>query len=137
MQDNIKDILSRQEVSDAEISVAHILISFRGTGTDATRSQEEAETLATEVFAKVKAGEDFDALAQEYSDDKQGGIAGGPYGMFMPSRGSTGGDGMYPRSGMVPAFGNVGWKLAVGDVGVAAYDRAASPYGWHIIKRVS
>jgi parvulin-like peptidyl-prolyl isomerase len=40
------------------------------------------------------------------------------------------------RTGMVPAFGNVGFPLKVGEVGMAEHDARNSPYGWHIIKRV-
>ena len=40
------------------------------------------------------------------------------------------------RDQMVPAFGNVGFKLKVGEIGMAPFDRRDSPYGWHIIKRV-
>ena len=44
----------------------------------------------------------------------------------------------YPRQGMVAAFGNVGFALNVGEIGIADYDPTTmtSPYGWHIIKRV-
>ena len=59
----------------------------------------------------------------------------GRYG--MANRGVTpAGGNEYARDGMVPAFGNVGFKLAVGEIGIADYDPATSPYGWHIIKRV-
>jgi parvulin-like peptidyl-prolyl isomerase len=37
---------------------------------------------------------------------------------------------------MVPAFGNVGFKLAVGEIAVADYDPKTSPFGYHLIKRV-
>jgi parvulin-like peptidyl-prolyl isomerase len=37
---------------------------------------------------------------------------------------------------MVPAFGNVGFSLAPGEIGMAEYDPRTSPYGWHIIKRL-
>jgi parvulin-like peptidyl-prolyl isomerase len=37
---------------------------------------------------------------------------------------------------MVPAFGDVGFQLDAGQVGMASYDRDKSPYGWHIIKRL-
>ena len=37
---------------------------------------------------------------------------------------------------MVAAFGDVGFKLDVGEVGMAPYDPAKSKYGWHIIKRL-
>ena len=40
------------------------------------------------------------------------------------------------RDRMVPAFGNVGFVLAVGEIGIADYDPVASPFGFHIIKRV-
>jgi parvulin-like peptidyl-prolyl isomerase len=43
----------------------------------------------------------------------------------------------YSRDKMVPAFGNVGFTLQVGEIGIADYDPATSPYGWHIIKRVN
>jgi len=43
----------------------------------------------------------------------------------------------HPRGAMVPAFGDVGFGLGVGEVGLATYDTDASPFGWHIIKRLA
>jgi hypothetical protein len=43
---------------------------------------------------------------------------------------------VYPRDRMVPAFGDVGFPLAVGEIGLAEHDQQKSPYGWHVIKRV-
>ena len=43
----------------------------------------------------------------------------------------------HPRSAMVPAFGDVGFNLEVGELGLASYDDEASPFGWHIIKRLA
>lgn len=40
------------------------------------------------------------------------------------------------RSGMVAGFGNVGFRLKVGEIGVAPWHEKDSPYGWHVIKRV-
>jgi hypothetical protein len=37
---------------------------------------------------------------------------------------------------MVRAFGDIGFSLEVGGVGLAVYDSAMSKYGWHIIKRL-
>jgi parvulin-like peptidyl-prolyl isomerase len=37
---------------------------------------------------------------------------------------------------MVPAFGNVGFALNVGEIGIADFDPQTSPFGWHIIKRL-
>ena len=41
-----------------------------------------------------------------------------------------------PREKMVPGFGDAAFPLKVGDVGIANYDLSASPFGWHIIKRL-
>lgn len=43
----------------------------------------------------------------------------------------------HPRAAMVPAFGDVGFSLEVGEVGLAGYDEKASPFGWHVIKRLA
>ncbi len=71
-------------------------------------------------------GEDFDALVKEYSNDP----GGGPYTM------STDGSAGFPRSGMATSFGDVGWRLQVGEIGVAPYHPTKCGFGWHIIKRV-
>ena len=33
-------------------------------------------------------------------------------------------------------FTKIAYRLAVGEVGVAAYHRSKSPFGWHVIKRI-
>ena len=43
---------------------------------------------------------------------------------------------IFQRGSMVPAFGDIGFPLSVGDYGLASYDPDKSPYGWHIIKRL-
>ena len=43
----------------------------------------------------------------------------------------------HPRSAMVSAFGDVGFDLEVGELGLATFDAEASPFGWHIIKRLA
>jgi parvulin-like peptidyl-prolyl isomerase len=113
------------------IVVQHILVSFAGTRTAATRSKAEAETLAGQTLERVKKGEDFDKVMKELSDDPGPGV----YGMANHGRTPTSAD-EYPRKGMVPAFGDVGFKLAVGEIGMSVYDPKASPFGWHIIKRL-
>ncbi len=52
-----------------KVHVHSMLIGFKDGGTRATRSREEAEALAGELLKRVEAGEDFEALAREYSDD--------------------------------------------------------------------
>lgn len=123
-------VAARAEAADDLVEVQHILISFRGIprGPSATRSREEAEVLAGDVYARVLAGEDFAALQKQYSDDAGDGIYGMSQNPKVPAE--------WPRKGMVAAFGDVGWRLAVGEVGVAAYDAKVSPFGWHLIKRL-
>jgi hypothetical protein len=118
------------------ITVDHILIGVKGS-LPVERTAEQAKVIADEVMASLKAGENWDTLKEEFSDDppQKGTPRGGPYAMAndgvvaMPPK-------EYERRGMVPAFGNVGFKLEVGEVGVAPYDEKTSPFGFHIIKRV-
>ena len=43
----------------------------------------------------------------------------------------------HPRAAMVPGFGDVGFALAEGEVGLADFDEEKSPFGWHVIKRLA
>jgi parvulin-like peptidyl-prolyl isomerase len=40
------------------------------------------------------------------------------------------------RGGMVKAFGDVSFRLNVGETGMTVFHADDSPYGWHIIKRI-
>ena len=124
----------KQEIAVDHIKVQHILIGFRGTvpGKDITRSMEDAKKLAYDILARAQKGEDFDALVKQYTDDQAPGI----YGMSNKGVAADQSAREYPREGMVPAFGNVGFTLNVGEIGIADYDKTTSPFGWHIIKRV-
>jgi hypothetical protein len=114
------------------IKLQHILISFAGKvpGKDITRSEAEARSLATQLLERARAGEDFDALVKQYTDDRHPGI------YSLSNRGVSAAQGEFPRERMVPAFGDVGFTLQVGETGIAPYDPAKSPYGWHIIRRL-
>lgn len=114
------------------IKLQHILISFAGKvpGKDITRSEAEASALATQLLERARKGEDFDALVKQYTDDRHPGIYG------LSNRGVAAAQGEYPRDRMVPAFGDVGFTLQPGDTGMAPYDPAKSPYGWHIVRRL-
>jgi len=112
------------------ILVAHVLVSFAGTRTKATRSREAAEKLAYEVLARARKGDDFNKLIKDLSDDEGEGI----YGLANHRVNPVGNE--YERRRMVPAFGDVGFKLEVGSIGMSTFDPQKSPYGWHIIKRL-
>ena len=122
------ELLAKPEHDAQEIEVQHLLVSFRGAIPGPTRSKEAAETLAGELYARVVAGEDFDTLVREHTNDSYPGF----YAMTL---GPATKPGEWARNGMVAAFGDTGWRLAVGEVGVALFDPQKSPFGWHIVKR--
>ncbi len=114
------------------IKVQHILIAFAGKvpGKNITRTQDEARALAAQVFDRAKKGEDFDSLVKTYTDDRAPGI------YALANSGVTTSADEFSRDRMVPAFGEVGFSLAPGEIGMAPYDPVRSPFGWHIIKRL-
>jgi len=115
------------------IELQHILISFAGTRTAATRTQAEAQLLAAEVLGEAQSGQSFSELMKKYSDD----TGSGQYALRnngVQSDPSISNE--YARGQMVPAFGNTGFKLDVGEIDMANFSKKDSPFGWHIIKRV-
>lgn len=116
------------------IKVQHILVAFKGTlpGQSVERSKEEAAKLARDLLEKARApGANFEALVSEFSSDR-------PPGVYeMTNFGVAFKPGTFPREQMVPAFGDIGFKLKVGEVGLAEFDEKKSPFGFHIIKRLN
>jgi parvulin-like peptidyl-prolyl isomerase len=116
------------------VAVQHILISFKGAipKPTVTRTKEEAQKLAEEVFERANKGEDFDALVKQYTNDEYPGV------YRMSNKGITPDQSKqeYPREGMVKSFGDVSFSLPVGGIGMAKYDSQKSRFGWHIIKRI-
>jgi len=119
----IQTLMAKPEQPVERIEIQHILISFQGAPrmTGITRTRDEARVLAEQVYAEVVAGGDFDALVKKHTNDSAPGI----YPLTKAG-----------RAGMVKSFGDVGFRLKVGEIGVAPWDASASPYGWHIIKRL-
>lgn len=83
------------------VEVSHILVD----------SEEEAK----EILASLKAGEDFEALAKEKSQDPGSAVAGGYLGNI--EKGIT-----------VPEFEETAFSLPIGEFGLAQ-----SMFGWHIV----
>ena len=76
----------------------------------------DAKNKADEVLKKVKAGEDFAALAKQYSQD---------------TTASNGGDlGLFAKGKMVPEFEKAAFALKAGEVS----ELVKTVYGYHIIK---
>ncbi len=98
---------------EAQVKASHILIST----TRNKRSVEDAKKRAEEVYRKVQQGEDFAALAKEYSDDPGSAAKGGELGFF-------------PRGRMVGPFEDAAFGLKVGEVSKPV----ETQFGYHIIK---
>ena len=113
------------------ITVDHILIAVKSPRMPDGQAPEAAKALADDILKQLEAGADWADLKPKYSADP---APGGPYA--LANHDVTPGSGEYPRAGMVPAFGDVGFGLEIGEIGIAAYDPEASPFGYHLIKRV-
>lgn len=95
------------------VSLSHIVVAPKPTGEKVEKAKKQAE----ELLARIKAGEDFAALAREYSEDPGSGPQGGDLGFF--SQGT-----------MVPEFEKVAFSLKPGEVS----DLVQTQYGIHIIR---
>jgi parvulin-like peptidyl-prolyl isomerase len=103
------------------VSARHILVQYQGSTrapAEIERTKEDALARAREVLQKVRDGEDFAALAGEYSDDRG-------------SRERAGDLGPFPRGVMHPAFEQAAFALGVDEIS----DVVESPFGYHVIQR--
>lgn len=100
------------------VRASHILLMYKGSErSTATRSKEEAITGIQQIKARLDAGGDFAAEAQQHSD--------------CPSGGRGGDLGNFGRGQMVGAFEDSAFGLPVGGTsGVIE-----TPFGYHIIRR--
>ncbi len=118
------DALVASKISSGpmEIAARHILVSFRGaakTIPTVVRTREEARARATELLKRLRAGEDFEALVPEYSDEPGAGARGGALGRFR-------------RESMVKPFSDAAFALKPGEIS----DIVESPFGFHVIERL-
>ena len=99
----------------------HIVVQYRGAKRSAenvTRSREEAMARAEEADKRAKAGEPFEELAKQYSDEPGAGARGGNLGRWH-------------RGIMDPAFQAAVEALRVGEVS----DVVETAFGFHVILR--
>jgi parvulin-like peptidyl-prolyl isomerase len=98
-----------------QVRVRHILITWKPLGTQddraAIRKQMEP------VLERARAGEDFAALAEEFSDD-------------YATKDNGGDTGFFPRGSMVPAFEETAFALEPGEIS----DPVETVFGVHIIR---
>lgn len=102
------------------VRASHILLMYQGSErSSATRTKQEAWAGIQQIKARLDAGGDFSAEAQQHSD--------------CPS-GKRGGDlGAFGRGQMVGAFEDSAFGLPVGGTS----DIVETPFGYHIIHRTA
>lgn len=103
------------------VAAQHVLIAYRGAKNappGVKRSKAAAKTLAEEVATKAKAGSDFSALVQEYSEDPGTKERLGSVGKFTPDK-------------MVKPFSDAAFELRVDEVSAPV----ETEFGFHVIKR--
>jgi len=105
--------------AQGEIHTAHIMVKTQGSN-DKDSVNIAAKQKIDELYAKLKAGEKFEDLATQFSDDKGSARSGGILPWFGTGR-------------MVPEFEKAAFELkADGDYSAPV----RTSYGWHIIKRI-
>jgi peptidyl-prolyl cis-trans isomerase C len=99
-----------------QVKARHVLIKV---GENAPAADvEAAKKKVAEVFAKLAKGEDFEALAKQYSEDAMSKEKGGDLGFF--------------RKGiMVPKFEAAAFALKPGET---TKEAVRSPFGFHVIQ---
>ena len=97
------------------VRAQHILLAFPNQATQA--QVDSVAEFADQLKARATAGESFEALAGQYSEDTGSAVLGGDIGFFS-------------LGAMVPSFEEAAFSLAVGEIS----DPVLSSLGLHVIK---
>ena len=98
--------------SEQQTLVRHILVR-----PSEIRTPEETAELIRTVHTKLVAGEDFEELAKEYSEDPASALAGGELGWSTPEQ-------------FAGQFGTVMTSTAAGDIS----EPFLTQFGWHVLQ---
>lgn len=98
-----------------QVHVAHILLRLDANANETERSA--ILTRAHEVYSKLKRGEDFAALAKEFSEDKVSAEKGGDLGWIK-------------KGAVAKAFSERAFSMNKDEVS----EPFATPFGFHIVK---
>jgi peptidyl-prolyl cis-trans isomerase D len=103
----------QQYTTEAQVRASHILFKTEGKDENAVRTQAES------VLKRARSGEDFAALAKQYSEDDSNKDKGGDLDYFGKGR-------------MVPEFEAAAFAMKNGDIS----ELVKTQFGFHIIKVV-
>lgn len=105
--------------ASGEMNAAHIMKAFPKDAP--TEVQNKAKASIDSIYQLVLDGQDFEDLAQKYSDDRNSAVKNGQIGWFSFGR-------------MIPEFAGPAFALKNdGDISTPI----KTPFGWHIIKRIA
>ncbi|OGJ43651.1 protein-export membrane protein SecF [Candidatus Peregrinibacteria bacterium RIFCSPLOWO2_02_FULL_48_14] len=114
-----REVEEETTTTEEKVSARHILIAYEGAeraDEGITRTEEEALARAEEVQGRLEAGENFETLAGEYTDDASGKENGGDLGEFG-------------RGQMTQAFEDAAFALEVEGVS----EIVETEFGYHIM----
>lgn len=102
----------QQDSWNEEVLVRHILIKPSEIRTD-----KDAQQLAERIYQRLQQGEDFSALAQNFSEDPGSALNGGELGWMNPDS-------------LVPEFRQTMSQTAINELSKPF----ASQFGWHVLQ---
>ncbi|WP_394757935.1 peptidylprolyl isomerase [Flavobacterium sp.] len=104
-----------------EVTVSHIMILKPATTTDSQEDIQKPKSRIQDIYTKLKQGENFESLANQFSEDKNSAPKGGLLPRFASGQLSS------------EEFENVAFGLTIPNSYSEPFE---SQFGWHIVKLV-
>ncbi|WP_300566762.1 peptidylprolyl isomerase [Flavobacterium sp.] len=115
----IKVVDSRE--NRGEVTVAHIMILKPTVTTDSPEDKQKPKSIIQDIYTKLKQGENFESLANQFSQDKNSAPRGGLLPRFASGQLSS------------EEFENVAFNLTTPGSYSEPFE---SQFGWHIVKLI-